>query len=79
MTVSVKARFEGGVLRPLEKLGLPEGATVDLTIVPTDWAERFRAALDRFRANARDVAADDVEAEIGLAADEVRRSRLGSR
>ena len=75
----MRARFEGGVLRPLEQVRLPEGAMVDLTIVPTDWADRFRATLERFRAKTRDMAADEVEAEIGRASEEVRRARLGPR
>ncbi len=33
MTNTIRAVFEGGVLRPTEPLGLPEGETVEVTIV----------------------------------------------
>jgi predicted DNA-binding antitoxin AbrB/MazE fold protein len=46
MGTTVKARFSGGVLRPLEKLELREGEEVTITIVSLpskthpDWLER---------------------------------------
>ena len=59
MTIRIRAVFEHGVLRPLEPLSIPEGDTVDVTIVrpessgailrpPTpeeeDYARRLKAA-----------------------------------
>ncbi|MBI1915370.1 MAG: antitoxin family protein [Planctomycetes bacterium] len=59
MTLTIRAVYEGGVLRPLEPLTLPEGETVDVTIAkanpggsplraPTpeeeDYARRIKAA-----------------------------------
>jgi predicted DNA-binding antitoxin AbrB/MazE fold protein len=35
MTMTVRAVYEGGVLRPVEPLALPEGETVDVTIART--------------------------------------------
>jgi predicted DNA-binding antitoxin AbrB/MazE fold protein len=35
MTMTVRAVYEGGVLRPLEPLALPEGETFDVTIAQT--------------------------------------------
>jgi predicted DNA-binding antitoxin AbrB/MazE fold protein len=32
MTITVRAIFENGILRPVEPLSLPEGETVDVTI-----------------------------------------------
>ena len=76
--VSVKARFEGGVLRPLAALDLPEGSTVELSIVPAGWSERLRSVLERVRARARHVSPEEIEAEITRAAEEVRGERLAA-
>ena len=35
MTMTVRAVYEGGVLRPAQPLELKEGESVDVTIVPT--------------------------------------------
>ena len=35
MTITVRAIYENGVLRPVEPLSLPEGEAVDLTIATT--------------------------------------------
>src|ERR1700674_2394740 len=35
MTITVRAVYEGGVLRPIEPLALSEGETVDVTIAQT--------------------------------------------
>src|SRR5205085_5459392 len=59
MTLTIRAVYEGGILRPLEPLTLPEGETVEVTIAkvnlggsplraPTpeeeDYARRMKAA-----------------------------------
>lgn len=59
MTMTIRAVYEGGVLRPIEPLALLEGETVDVTIAQTnplgpplraptpaeeDYARRMRAA-----------------------------------
>ena len=36
MTITIRAVYENGVLRPVEPLALPEGETVDVTIATTD-------------------------------------------
>lgn len=76
MSRPLKARYEAGVFRPLDRVDLPDGATVEVTIAPAGWDERLRALLDRVRARAGAVSADDVEAEITRAAEEVRAERL---
>ena len=35
MIMTVRAIYEGGILRPIEPLALPEGETVDVTIAQT--------------------------------------------
>ncbi len=44
MTITVRAIYEHGVLRPVEPLALPEGEAVDLTIATT------QAAMSTLRA-----------------------------
>jgi predicted DNA-binding antitoxin AbrB/MazE fold protein len=59
MTMRIRAVYEGGVLRPVEPLALPEGETVEVTIASTkspgpplrapsaaeeDYARRIKAA-----------------------------------
>ena len=74
---SVKARFEGGVLRPLSKLDLPEGSTVDIVVAPPPaWEVRLETLLRRVRERVRDLSPDEIEVEITRAADEARAERL---
>ena len=74
--VIVKARFEGGVLRPLGALDLAEGSTVEVSIVPAAWSEKLRSVLERVRERVKHVPPEEIEAEIARAADEVRDGRL---
>ena len=76
--VSVKARFEGGVLRPLTALDLAEGSTVEVSIVPAAWSEALRTVLDRVRGRLEHMAPEEIGAEITRAADEVRDERLAT-
>ena len=69
---SVKARYEHGILRPLEPVDLSEGATVSITIAPAEWEEQWRALLDRLCERTRSLRPEDIEAEITRAAEEVR-------
>ena len=78
MSQSVRARYEGGIFRPLERVDLPEGTTVEMSIAPAGWEDRMRALLERVRARVTEVTPDDVEAEITHAAAEVRAKRLGN-
>ena len=51
MNRTIRARFKGGVLEPLEKIDLPEGGEVTVTIaVPTKHnIEAFRRAAGSWR------------------------------
>ncbi len=42
MTITVRATYEGGVLRPARPLALAEGETVELTIAPTELSGKAR-------------------------------------
>jgi predicted DNA-binding antitoxin AbrB/MazE fold protein len=77
MTRTILARYEHGALQPLEPVEVPEGTTVEVTIVTEGWGRRLRSLLDRVRERTGDLAPDDIEAEITLAAEETRAARLG--
>jgi predicted DNA-binding antitoxin AbrB/MazE fold protein len=49
MSASFIATFEGGVLRPLEPLHLPEGSQVEVMVRPIDSAATDRAELEKPR------------------------------
>jgi predicted DNA-binding antitoxin AbrB/MazE fold protein len=73
------APYQGGVLRPLDRLDLPEGATVQVTVREAAWDERMDALLKRIReGGAGQVRADEIEAEITRACEEVRAERSGA-
>lgn len=74
--VNVKARFEGGVLRPLAALDLAESSTVEVRIVPAAWSERLASLLERVRARPQHMSPEEIETEITRAAAEVRDERL---
>jgi predicted DNA-binding antitoxin AbrB/MazE fold protein len=78
MTRTILARYEHGALRLLEPVEVPEGATVEVTIVTEGWSRRMQALLERVRDRADDLEPDDVEAEITAAAAEVKAERLRS-
>ena len=75
MTHTVLGRYEGGAIHPLEPIDVPEGATVEVTIVTEGWSKRMRALLDRMDERTRDLAPEDIEAEISRASEEVRELR----
>ena len=79
MTRSVQARYEHGVLTPLSRVDIPEGATVQVTIVPVAWEKKFRALLAKVHAKTRRVPPGQIEAAITRASEEVRAKRLKSR
>jgi predicted DNA-binding antitoxin AbrB/MazE fold protein len=74
--MSTKARFEGGVLRPMDKLDLVEGSVVEVAIIPAEWSQRLRSLLERVRQRGKSLSPEEIEAEITRAAEEVREQRL---
>jgi len=76
---SVKARYEHGVLRPLEPVDLAEGATVSITIAPSEWEGQWRALLERLRARTAGLSSKEIEAEITMASEEARGGRIERR
>ncbi len=68
MTRVVKAIYEGGVLRPLEPLDLPDRSEVELAIqAPDQWAKEFRELLARIHAKTRQFASEEIETDITAA------------
>ena len=76
--VRIKARFEDGVLHPLASIDLPEGATVEISIISEGWSERLRSVLERARQRTRSMSPEEIEAEITRAAAEVRSARIAT-
>ncbi len=55
MTKTIRARFKGGVLEPMERIDLPEGEEVTLTITKepsVEDVEAFRGAAGSWRGKA---------------------------
>jgi predicted DNA-binding antitoxin AbrB/MazE fold protein len=77
MVRTILGRYAGGAIHPLEPIDVPEGATVEVTVVTEGWNKRLRALLDRVAARGGDLTPDEIEAEITPASDEVRAERLG--
>ena len=46
MTITVRAVYAGGVLRPVQPLALAEGETVDVTIAPRDTVAAAASATE---------------------------------
>jgi predicted DNA-binding antitoxin AbrB/MazE fold protein len=44
---TIRARYEGGVLKPLEPLQLQEGEEILIAIIPTD--EKRRRIVERYK------------------------------
>jgi len=76
---SVKARYEHGVLRPLEPVDLAEGATVSITIAPSEWEAQWRTLIERLRERTVSLPSEEIEAEITKASEEARAGRTGPR
>ena len=86
MTTTVKAIYENGVLRPAERLPLPEGATVEVTVTPIpadappltadEWARRVRAArsVEEWAALANACPVPDDGYDVIAAMNETRRA-----
>lgn len=77
MTHSLRARFEGGLLHPMGKVDIPEGSSVEVAIRPLGHEAQLRALLKRVHKRMKGCSPEAIEAEITLAAEEVRAERLG--
>jgi predicted DNA-binding antitoxin AbrB/MazE fold protein len=73
---SIQAIFEDGVLKPTEKLDLREHERVRLIITEeAEWQRQFAALLEQVYARTDQVSAEELEADISAAAQEVRASK----
>ena len=72
---TVLAKYQEGVLRPLEPLDLPEGTTVAVTIDPQALVKRFDALVEEIHQRNRHIPLEEVERDVERAIREVREER----
>ena len=65
MTTRVRAIYENGVLRPLDKLDLAEGEQVDLTL-KSHYRKRVRESIRHMMLEIPDDGEDDIDEEALL-------------
>lgn len=83
---SITAIYENGILRPMEKLSLREGETVEVTLVPRntqpgrlnpdEWAQRIRTtkSVDEWVSLANSGPVTDDDYDVIVAMNETRRA-----
>lgn len=76
---TIRAIYQGGVLRPLEPLDLPEESRVEVTVDPDGVVQRFEELLRSVQERNRGRSAEDIERDIQLAIREVREDRKANR
>ena len=73
-----RAVYEGGVLRPLEKLDVPEGDVVELLMPASSWEEDLEDLLRQRSAATTEFSSDEVERDVAEAIAQVRREQRES-
>lgn len=72
----IRARYERGVLKPLERLGLKNQQVCLVSVYPEgQWRQQFDALLTRLRKGTRRHPPAAIEADITAALAEVRAKR----
>lgn len=72
----VRARYEGGVFKPLSAVELPDLAEVELTVVDRSAFDAWwRAHAERMRRRAGSVPSAELDADVDAAIGEVRQER----
>ena len=73
---SIQAIFEDGVLKPAEELDIQEHERVRLIITAeAEWQHQFAALLEQVYARTDQFSAEEIEADISAAAQDVRASK----
>ena len=76
----IRAVYENGVLRPLERVQMSERQICLLSIYPEEeWRKDFEALLNRIHRRTRRHASADIEADITAARAEVKAKRREAR
>jgi predicted DNA-binding antitoxin AbrB/MazE fold protein len=80
MSSVIRAVYEKGVLKPLERVRLGERQVCLVSIYPEDqWREAFDALLKRTHKRTRRATSQEIEADITAARSEVRAKRHATR
>ena len=70
----VRARYEGGVFKPLSAVELPDRTEVELTVVDRSAFEAWWVAhTERMRRRAGSVSSAEIDADVDAAIGEVRQ------
>lgn len=73
MTKTITAVFENGVLKPTEKLNLPEHATVELLLTDVaTWRSELDALLKRIHQKTAKYPPSEIEEDITMASRETQ-------
>lgn len=76
MTTIIKAIFENGVFKPLEKINIKEHEKVEIRVLSKDeWQKRFRRIIEKIHKKAAQYESDEIEADIAQAVKEVREKK----
>jgi predicted DNA-binding antitoxin AbrB/MazE fold protein len=76
----IRAVYENGVLKPLERVRMSERKVCLLSIYPeAEWRKDFKALLTRVHRRTRRHASADIEAEVTAARAEVKSKRREAR
>lgn len=79
MTQTIQAVYEHGVLKPLQHLRLKEHERVNVQVISiTKWRKALEKLLARVQSQAAKFSAEEIEQDITLAVEEVRRHRRTS-
>ena len=75
----VRAVYQDGVLRPLEKIKLPENSEVEITIDPQGIGKRLEKLFKRIHERNKHIPPEEIERDIELAIKEVREENRAAR
>lgn len=78
MSQVIRAIYEKGVFRPLQKVDLPEHHTVEIHIISEkEWKERFHRLISKIHKISREFPPEEIEADISQALKEARSPESG--
>ena len=76
MTMTIKAIFENGVFKPLQKIDLNEHEKVEIRVLANDeWQRRFAGVIRRIHNRASQYTDDEIENDIIQTVNECRKQR----
>ena len=79
MAEVIKAVFENGVFKPLEKIEMKEHEKVTIKILSLDqWQSRFNRVIEKIHNRANQYTPEEIEADVAQAIKEVREEKHGN-